>query len=152
MSRKIASADIAEVRHLREQCEKYQLEWREILAKFSDEELTRIYNGIGPESFPDWMRMGLDALHPSIKCVALIHDVEFELSDGSEEGFRAANERFRRNGIKIAVSEFSWYNPRRYLVMLDAVKYAAVCQLCGWSVWSAERVKRAMRIVQALKV
>lgn len=152
MSRKIASADIAEARHLREQCEKYQLENREILAKFSDEELARIYNGIGPETFPDWMRTGLDALHPSIKCVALIHDVEYELSDGSEEGFRAANERFRRNGIKVAMSEFSWYNPRRYLVMLDAVKYAAVCQLFGWSVWTRVQIKKAMWIARCIKV
>ena len=143
---------IAGIRFLREQCEKYQLEGREILARFSDEELARIYNGIGPETFPDWMRTGLDALHPSIKCVALIHDVEFELSDGTEEGFRVANERFRRNGIKVAVSEFSWYNPRRYLVMLDAVKYAALCQLFGWSFWARAQIKRAMWIARCLKV
>lgn len=141
---------IAEVRHLRELCEKYQLERREILAKFSDEELAKIYNGMGPDAFPDWMRKALDALHPSLKCVVLIHDVENELSDGTEESFQASNDRFRHNGIKVAKIEFKWYNPRRYLVMFDAAKYAAVCQLFGWSFWARDRIKKAAWMARCL--
>ena len=141
---------IAEVRHLRQQCEKYQLDGREILAQHTDEELARIYNGIGPETFPDWMRNALDALHPSLRCIALIHDVEWEHSDGTEESFKESNQRFRRNGIKVAKIEFKWYDPRRYIVMFDAVKYATLCQLFGWSVWARERIKKARMIARAL--
>ena len=150
MSQKITSDDIAAVRHLREQCEKYQLENRGILAKFTDAELAKIYNGMGPEAFPDWMRKALDALHPSLKCVVLIHDVENELSDGTEEGFWASNDRFRHNGVKVAKIEYKWYNPRRYLVMFDAAKYAAVCQLFGWPFWARERIKKAKWMVRCL--
>lgn len=134
------SDSIAEIRHLREQCEKYRLENRGILAKFTDEELARIYNGMGPEAFPAWTRKVLDALHPSLRCVTLIHDVENELSDGMRESFKASNRRFRKNGNRVAKIEFEWYNPRRYLVMFDAAKYAAVCQVFGWSVWARERI------------
>ena len=133
---------IAEVEVLRKQCEKYQLENREILEKFSDEELARIFNGIGPSTFPDWMREALDDLHPSLRCVALIHDVENELSDGTKEGFKASNKRFRKNGNKVAKAEFSWYNPRRYAVMLNAATYSWLCQHCGWEYWAHKEARK----------
>ena len=123
---------VAEIKALREKCEKYQLENREILARFTDEELARIYNGIGPSSFPDWLRDVLDARHPSLDCVALIHDVENELSDGTKASFKTSNRRFRKNGNKVAKTEFKWNNPRRYAVMLNAATYAWICQTFGW--------------------
>ena len=141
---------IEEVRRLRDECERYQLDGREILKQHSDEELARIYNGIGPETFPDWMRKALDALHPLLKCLALIHDVEWEYSDGTEKSFKESNQRFRRNGIKVANIEFKWYDPRRYVVMFDAVKFAALCQMFGWSIWARERIKKAKAIARAI--
>ena len=47
-------ASLKEVKRLSELCEKYELEGREILAKHTDEELARLFNGIGPEAFPKW--------------------------------------------------------------------------------------------------
>ena len=126
-----------EARRLRELCEKYELENREILAKYTDEQLAAIYNGIGPEAFPQWLRAALDAVHPSLAPVAFIHDVEWHESDGSEESFAESNVRFRRNGIAVACAAFGWWRPRRYKVMWDAVKFARVCQRFGWSAWCA---------------
>ena len=42
-------ATLQEVRRLRLLCEKYELEGREILNRFSDEKLAEVFNGIGPE-------------------------------------------------------------------------------------------------------
>ena len=128
---------VNEVRKLRALCEEYELENREILANYTDEELAAIYNGIGPESFPQWLRAALDAVHPSLAPVAFIHDVEWHESDGSETAFEASNARFRRNGCKVASAAFGWWRPRRYKVMWDAVKFARVCQRFGWSAWLA---------------
>ena len=47
-------ADIDEINRLKRLCEEYGLEGREILAKHTDEELARLFNGIGPEAFPKW--------------------------------------------------------------------------------------------------
>ena len=126
-----------EARRLRELCEKYELENREILATYTDEQLAAIYNGIGPEAFPQWLRAALDAVHPSLAPVAFIHDVEWHESDGSEESFAESNVRFRWNGIAVACAAFGWWRPRRYKVMWDAVKFARICQRFGWSAWLA---------------
>ena len=128
-------ATAIEAKRLRGLCENYELEGREILTKYTNEELGRIYNGIGPEAFPGWMRTLLDSLHPSLAPVALIHDVEWSESDGTSVGFEQSNARFRRNGCKVATEAFGWWRPRRYKVMWDAFKFARICQRFGWFAW-----------------
>ena len=130
-------ATVDEVKRLKELCEEYGLEGRGILTKYTDEELSAIFNGIGPDAFPQWLRSALDALHPSLAPVAFIHDVEWHESDGSASSFEASNDRFRRNGIAVACAAFGWWRPRRYKVMWDAVKFARLCQRFGWSAWCA---------------
>lgn len=53
-----------------------KLEHVEILDKYSITEISRIYNGIGPDRFPAELRELLNSLHPTLLPVALIHDVE----------------------------------------------------------------------------
>lgn len=134
-----------EAADLRRLCEAYGLENSGILDKYTDGELAKIYNGIGPESFPSWLRTALDAVHPSLAPVAFIHDVEWSESDGTSVGFEQSNARFRRNGIRVATEAFGWWRPRRYKVMWDAVKFARICQRFGWSAWRAPYEERLNR-------
>ena len=128
---------IDEIRRLRRACEDMELENRELLAKYTDEQLSDMFNGIGPQGFPGWLRKALDALHPSLKPVAMIHDVEWSESDGRRETFDESNERFRRNGITVARESFGWWRPRRYKVIWDAVKFARICQTFGFGAFYA---------------
>ena len=130
-------AGIDEIKRLKRLCEEYGLEGREILSRHTDEELAGMFNGIGPDAFPQWLRSALDALHPSLAPVAFIHDVEWHESDGTKESFSESNSRFRQNGCKVASAAFGWWRPRRYLVMWDSVKFARICQRFGWSAWRA---------------
>ena len=130
-------ATLSEIKRLRAICEECELEGREILAKYTDQELVDLFNGIGPESFPQWLRAALDALHPSLAPVAMIHDAEWSESDGRRETFEASNARFRRNGCKVASASFGWWRPRRYKVIWDAFKFARICQRFGWSAFLA---------------
>lgn len=116
---------------------KYALDHVEIAAKYTLEELARMYNGIGPEAFPGWLRAALDAVHPSLAPVAFVHDIEWSESDGSEESFAASNNRFYENGKRVACAKFGWWRPRRYKVMWDAWKFSRICQKFGWSAWRA---------------
>ena len=126
---------LKEIKLLKELAEKYRLEDREILGKYPMNRLASIYNGIGPDSFPEWLRNCISGLHPSLACVAFIHDVEWHESDGTDETFSATNARFKRNGCRVAKAEFGWYDPRRYIVMNQARRFGNYCQLFGKGGW-----------------
>ena len=80
---------------------------RELLEGFSFAELAEICNGIGPAAFPEWLSTALTRLHPTLEATAMIHDVEFSLSDGTRERFTEANARLRENGFKAAKYEYA---------------------------------------------
>ncbi|MCR5414550.1 MAG: hypothetical protein K6F50_07485 [Kiritimatiellae bacterium] len=134
-----------EIRELRRLCEEYKLEGREILEKFTDGELAATYNGIGPEAFPDWLRKCIDALHPSLEPVAFIHDIEWSQEDKSPFLFAESNERFKRNGCKVAKAKFGWWRPRRYIVMNQARRFGNVCGIFGFSAWKSGKMKTPSR-------
>ena len=129
---------LKELKMLKEKAEELQLDNREILSKYTLTELSAIYNGIGPDSFPEWLRNCISALHPSLAVVALIHDVEWHESDKSKEKFAESNARFKQNGYKVAEAEFGWYNPRRYVVMNQARRFGNICQIFGWGAWTTD--------------
>ena len=124
--------EIKELKALAEAC---QLDNREILEKYTLKELAAIFNGIGPDAFPDWLRNAITALHPSLSVVAFIHDVEWHESDQSREKFTESNERFKTNGYLVAKYKFGWYDPRRYIVMNQARRFGNICETFGWSAW-----------------
>ena len=152
-------ASLKEVKRMIELCEKYDLEGRNVVKAFSNTQLGSMYNGIGPEKFPGWLRAVLDFLHPSLAPVAFIHDIEWSLSDGTKASFTESNKRFKRNGYKVAKSEYGWYNPRRYVVMNQARRFGNICQSFGWAAWMApftakdveEQKANAALLLSALK-
>ena len=130
-------ASLKEVKRVTELCEKYELEGRDVIKGYTNTQLGSMFNGIGPEKFPGWLRAVLDALHPSLAPVAFIHDIEWSLSDGTKVSFTASNKRFKRNGYKVAKAMYSFWNPRRYVVMANAARFARLCQKFGWAAWMA---------------
>ena len=126
---------LKEIRELKRTAEEFQLENREIIGKYTMAELCSIYNGIGPGSFPDWLRNVISMLHPSLAVVAFVHDVEWHESDGSREKFTESNGRFKRNGYLVAKAKYGWYNPLRYIVMNQARRFGNTCELFGWEAW-----------------
>lgn len=135
-------ASLEEVINLIVEAEALKLLGREVLRRFDEAKLRTIFNGIGPESFPQFLRGFLDFLHPSLAVVAFIHDVEWYLSDGTYASFTESNKRFRRNGFIVARKKYAWYRPRRYIVMWHAWKFARICQRFGWSAWMAGYTSR----------
>lgn len=128
---------LKEIKELKRLAEDLQLENREIIGRYTMTELSAIYNGIGPDSFPDWLRGCISALHPSLAVVAFIHDIEWHESDGSEVKFAESNARFKTNGYKVAMAGYGWWNPLRYIVMNDARRFGNLCQLFGWDAWTS---------------
>jgi hypothetical protein len=123
---------LEEIAAMRQKCVELQLEGREILEKYTDAELQKICNGIGPEAFPDPLRECIDKLNPTLKPAAFIHDVDWHESCGRYEEFQESNSRLRRNGELCADAEYSFFNPLRYWVRFKAAKFAALCNWGGW--------------------
>lgn len=123
---------IEEIAALRQKCISLNLDGTEKLEKYTDEELQAICNGIGPVAFPYGVRSVTSSLHPTLEPVAMIHDVEFEESDGLKSTFTAINDRYYTNGITAAEAKYAWYNPVRYIVMAQALRHSRLCQLFGW--------------------
>lgn len=133
-----AEAKVRHVAKLRARCEEWGLENREILAKYSDAELARIYNGIGSDGMPAWLRDALSFLSPDLEPTALVHDVEWHEADGTRESFTASNDRFKRNGRRSARRRFCALDPRRYLLMNRARRFGNYCQMFGWEAWKSK--------------
>ena len=107
----------------------------EILDRYSEEEISRIYNGIGPDRFPDWLRKIVTESAELFEAAALIHDVEYD-EGGTREQFTAANDRFRRNCYTLVKDRYGWYDIRSYLWMNKARRWSNYCELFGWSGWT----------------
>lgn len=101
--------------------------------------LQSIANGIGPESFPEWLRSTIDALHPSLKPVALIHDLDWHENDGKDSTFKTSNERFKTNGYKMAAYTYAWFDPRRYIVRRQTRRFYRILSLFGGAAFKAAK-------------
>lgn len=123
------------VNELIRKARKLRLENVGILDRYSVEEIAGIYNGIGPDRFPEVLREFLNTLHPTLQVVALIHDIEYH-EGGTRKQFTESNDRFYRNGKTAAFAEYSWYDPRRYLIWNKARQFRNLCELFGWSGWA----------------
>ena len=120
---------------LRAATERYGLDNRWVADKYTDEQLAKIYNGLGSDSFPRWLRAVLTDLNPLLEPVAFIHDIEWHEADGSREAFNASNKRWRCNGYRVAQVEFRAWDPRRYLLMNRVRRFGNYCQAFGWNAW-----------------
>lgn len=125
---KLTREKIDEYRRLADELE---LEGREML-NLPDETIIASANGIGCASMPDALRNALDALHPSLILPSVIHDLQWEFSDGSHEQFHSSNEAFGRNGKKMADYNHVWYSPARYIVRHKSTQFRRILEMFGW--------------------
>lgn len=102
---------LEEIARLRQACKDYQLAGREILARFTLEEIAAEYNGAGPDSWLPEAREILTKAMELFKPVVLIHDMQFAQSDGSDEGFARTVADWCANTRKIKDAEYpvNWW-------------------------------------------
>lgn len=143
MSRKLTRESIEKYRR---QAVEAGLEGAGLLSSIPDETLMEICNGIGPAWFHPSITSMIDAMHPSLFVVSMIHDVMYYVGDGTETDFRNANRILKENGYRMARFNYGWYNPARYVVEFDAWKFGNICDSLGRSAYDqaiADRKKRS---------
>ena len=87
-------------------------------------------NGIGAAWMPDATREWISTANQSLVVVADIHDRRYS-EGGTEADRQAADAEFRTNGMKMAKHVYRWCDPRRYWVMWQVRKFAALLACFG---------------------
>ena len=115
----------------------YNLEINSEYWKLKQSDLLGIYNGIGPDSFPDYIRNKLSQMLELLLPAVLIHDIDFYFSDCTPKSFYESNNRFYRNIKKIIKHNYSPYSFRYWLYMYYATNLRYFVMAHGWSSWIA---------------
>lgn len=98
--------DILDIARVRKLAYDYCLRGSNKLLKYSDEALQNIYNGVGPDRWPDNVRSLLTGLASLYEPAVVIHDVEFKESDGLDVSFKDTVDHFRENAKIILKKEY----------------------------------------------
>ena len=118
-----------------QQAVRLKLAGYELLLQHTVPEILQAFNGIGPESFPSWLRNSIDRTNPTLIVASLIHDLRYTYGTGSRIDFLQANADLEINGCILADDNYGWYNPARYLVKFKAREFRKACDKFGWSAY-----------------
>lgn len=132
-------ADLTHIQMLRKKAEELKLEGYERLAGYSDYSLYEIYNGAGPERWPDFIRVVITEILDLFEAAFLIHDVEFHESNGERGNWIDTNNRCVKNMRRIINDEYpvfawnivyNWLMRRRWKAKALLVSASLSCELC----------------------
>lgn len=100
-------------------------------------QLAKIYNGTGPAFLPDSIRGALDKAAKTFLPAIMVHDGDFEDSDGTFKSFKVANLRLLVNCAKCALDAAPWNSLKRYALLGESWTIYRACDRFGWSAWLA---------------
>lgn len=124
---------------LRRRAEELKLFGAEHMKHYSDYSLYVIYNGAGPERWPEFARVLLTEILDLFEPAFLLHDLRFNHSDGCRHSWKNANRECMANMERIVCASFpllTWKFPynlfqrRRWMAKALAVAAAINSDLC----------------------
>ena len=128
-------ANLVDIVRIRSEVERLQLDGGEKVLIQPIAQLAKIYNGTGPAFLPDSIRGALDKAAKPFLPAVMVHDGDFEDSDGTVKSFNAANKRLLKNCIICATDAAPWYSWRRYALIAEAWTIYRACDKFGWIAW-----------------
>ena len=128
-------AHLDEVIRIRSEVERLRLYGGEKVLIQPLAQLAKIYNGTGPAFLPDSIRGALDKAAKPFLPAVMVHDGDFEDSDGTVKSFNAANLRLLMNCIICATDAAPWYSWQRYALIAEAWAIYRACDKFGWIAW-----------------
>ncbi len=112
------------------------LDGLDFMLQFDYGQIASSFNGIGPSCLSEGQRQKLSKYLALFLPAALIHDMRYEVSDGSRRGFNYANFEFRANCYALAAHAYGFFNWRRYRAYFVAwLLFKAVASEVGWLIW-----------------
>ena len=130
------------------------LEGLDFLSRFTYDQLADGYNGIGPEFLKPNVRKKVSEFLHIFKPAAVAHDLRNELSDGTRKSFRAANDEFYRNCLRLADYHYRDDDKRRRRARAAALAlYAFVsAEHFGWRAWQEAKERHAAKMASGNSV
>ncbi len=125
------------IQYIRARSKELNLQGHELLDRFTDDELKRICNGIGPGYFPEKLRGKISKLMPRLTLSADIHDVRFHIG-GSYGDFIRANAELAHNARICAIANYPWWHPYRYLGIRAGRIMEKLCNQFGILAWNGK--------------
>lgn len=135
----IADADLRHAVAVRREVFRLNLSRPPVFDELTDREFASIYNGYGPDSWPQSLRSAITHIYDNWEPLAAIHDVDFDRSDGTRRGWLEATARW---GINATLALSARYPIRKWwLLPARAVAWAKLrlsyraLQLGSWGAW-----------------
>lgn len=76
-----------------------------------DATLAQIWNGYGPDAWPEWLRLDLTWVYRHFQPVACIHDYQFARSDGTRAGWDLTQAYWLANSSLMLSDRYPLRNP-----------------------------------------
>ena len=128
-------AHLDEVIRIRSEVERLRLYGGEKVLIQPLAQLAKIYNGTGPAFLPYSIRCALDKAAKTFLPAIMVHDGEFEDSDGTVKSFKVANLRLLVNCAKCALDAAPWNSLKRYTLLGESWTIYRACDKFGWIAW-----------------
>lgn len=101
--------------------------------------MARVINGFGPDAWPEWMRDALDWVFWDFAALAVIHDVQFYLSDGTRRGFNETLRFWELNSKILLADRYPLRNvrlwPARAVAWMKLRASLRALEKGSWPVW-----------------
>ena len=133
--------NIMQVKKLRKRCFELQFEGVEVLDLFTDSELRKVCNGIGPEWLPTRYRKIITWIFKYLETTAFLHDAEYQ----AQIGFAKANSHFFANGNLEVRAKFKWYDLRRYIGFRRVRQFYWLLETFGNTAYENARISKQKR-------
>lgn len=133
---------IQDIKEARKKAAELELKGADLFCSLPITAVQHCCNGIGAAWMPAASRALLNKRFPVLQLAAMIHDVRYSYGTGTDEDFHNANRELYENGVILAKDHYGWWNPIRYVVILDARRLANVCDAFGRKAYFDAQIKQ----------
>ena len=110
------------------------------------EKLNRIWNGYGPDKWPECVRKIMTWFYRNFESTALIHDWDYEFADGTIDGWKTADDRFydnaRRQCNALYPACYPWMWPFRVIAYAKIRAAKLALDLGGYTAYNCAYKRR----------
>lgn len=93
--------------------------------------IRQVYNGLGPDRWPNWLRRAITSLFRWFESAALVHDWGYTYAPKTYWHFTVENIKLAWNGSRSAW-KFNGFSVHTFKQIAGALGLALLCQIGGW--------------------